>query len=245
MTDRTITIQDLEKERILFISDLHAPYHHPDALAFLKALKKKIRPTLVVCVGDMLDFHSVSYHEHDADLMGPKAELAAGQQFVQELSKIFPQMYITVGNHDALPVRKLKSAGLPIQMLKSYKDIYLAPEGWAFVESLTIEVEDKYTPDIFVNHGLAKNVLAVAMQRGQCVFQGHFHQSFDIGYAGNPHNLLFGVNTGCLIDSKSPAFNYNKTQKNRPIIGTASLVAGSPQLHPLKKRRDGSWTGNL
>jgi len=242
---KTIQIKDLGKERILFISDLHAPYEHKDALDFLKALKKSIKPTKVICVGDMLDFQSVSYHEHDADLMGPAAELKAGQDFVAKLGKIFPKMVITVGNHDCLPARKLKSAGLPLEMIKSYSDIYQAPKGWEFVDSLTIEVGDKYTPDVFVSHGLAKNVLNVAMQRGQCIFQGHFHQSFEIGYAGNPGSLLFGVNTGCLIDSKSPAFSYNKTQKNRPVIGTASLVGGVPQLHPLKKKRDGSWTGKL
>ena len=33
---------------ILCISDLHIPYHHPQAFDFLKALKKKIKPDLIV-----------------------------------------------------------------------------------------------------------------------------------------------------------------------------------------------------
>mgnify|MGYP003679021094 CR=1 FL=1 len=44
---------------ILCISDLHIPYHHPQAFDFLKALKKKINPDLIVCGGDELDKHAL------------------------------------------------------------------------------------------------------------------------------------------------------------------------------------------
>ena len=39
---------------ILCISDLHIPYHHPQAFDFLKALKKKIKPDLIFKVIDGL-----------------------------------------------------------------------------------------------------------------------------------------------------------------------------------------------
>ena len=44
-----------KNDRILFISDMHIPYHHPDTFAFLAAAKKKYKPTRVVCVGDEVD----------------------------------------------------------------------------------------------------------------------------------------------------------------------------------------------
>ena len=43
---------------VLVISDLHIPYHHPDAFKFLAALKKKYKPDLVVNIGDEIDQHS-------------------------------------------------------------------------------------------------------------------------------------------------------------------------------------------
>lgn len=232
-------VKDIGKERILFISDVHAPYNHPDVLEFLESLKKKIKPTMVVCVGDLIDGHSVSYHEHDPDLMGPADELAAAQAFVAKLAKIFPKMIITVGNHDSLPARKLRSIGLPLSMLKSYNDIYQAPKGWQFVECLRI-FDDK-NPDIVVIHGISKNVLNVAMQRGECIVQGHFHTNMEVKYAGNPHSLLFGMSVGCLIDSSSPAFAYDKLQKNRPVIGTGAIIDGVPTVYPLRKDKDGRW----
>jgi hypothetical protein len=51
------TSMDLESEqcikydnsRILFISDMHIPYHHPNLLNFLQMLKDRYNPTRVIC----------------------------------------------------------------------------------------------------------------------------------------------------------------------------------------------------
>ena len=53
---------------VLVISDLHIPYHHKDAFAFLKAIKKEFKPDTVINIGDLLDFHAISMHEHNPDL---------------------------------------------------------------------------------------------------------------------------------------------------------------------------------
>ena len=41
-----------DNSRILLISDMHIPYHHPDTLAFLEHLKQKYKPTRVISMGD-------------------------------------------------------------------------------------------------------------------------------------------------------------------------------------------------
>lgn len=50
--DKEVTKQKKLNERILFISDLHAPYNHPDALDFLSDLNTKYKPTRVISLGD-------------------------------------------------------------------------------------------------------------------------------------------------------------------------------------------------
>ena len=77
---------------VLVISDLHIPYHHPDAFKFLAALKKKYKPDLVVNIGDEIDQHSISFHNHHPDLKSPGDELRAARVYVKELEKIFPKM---------------------------------------------------------------------------------------------------------------------------------------------------------
>jgi hypothetical protein len=53
---------------ILVISDQHMPYHHPQMMDFLKAIKKKYKPTRIVNIGDELDHHAMSFHDSDPDL---------------------------------------------------------------------------------------------------------------------------------------------------------------------------------
>ena len=78
--------------RVLTISDLHCPWEHPDAFAFLKALKKKIKPDFVLNLGDEADAHALSFHDTDSDLMSAGDELIATKKKLHKLEKIFPKM---------------------------------------------------------------------------------------------------------------------------------------------------------
>ncbi|MCK8363719.1 metallophosphoesterase, partial [Erwinia amylovora] len=60
---------------ILVVSDLHAPFNHPDSVAFLKAIKAKYKPTRVILTGDEVDFHAISFHDSDPDLDSAGKEL--------------------------------------------------------------------------------------------------------------------------------------------------------------------------
>ena len=224
---------------ILTISDMHIPYHHPDALEFLKHLKKKYKPDLVVNLGDMLDFHNISFHDSDPNLLSAGDELSQARKYIKQVEKIFPNMIIIGSNHGDLPLRKFLAAGLPKSLIRPYHEIYGVSKNWKFVDDLTIEY--KGIPDIYFAHGIRKNALSTAQQRGQCFIQGHFHESFNIQYCGNPHSLLWAVTAGCLIDRKSLAFNYNKLNLNRPIIGTAVIMNGQPILEPMLLSRQGNW----
>ena len=39
-------------DRILVISDLHAPYCHVDSISFLEKLKKVYKPSTIINIGD-------------------------------------------------------------------------------------------------------------------------------------------------------------------------------------------------
>jgi len=114
----------------LVISDLHLPYQHPDAFEFLFALNEYFKFDLILNVGDIYDHHRGSYHESEPDAMGEEEEYDAAKKYAHELEQIFPQMVITEGNHDQVPKRKLKSAGLPQSVLADYNQMYGTGEGW-------------------------------------------------------------------------------------------------------------------
>ncbi len=74
---------------ILVISDQHIPYHHPQMMDFLKALKKKYKPTRIVNIGDELDHHALSFHDSDSDLPSAGDELRISIPIIQELKRYF------------------------------------------------------------------------------------------------------------------------------------------------------------
>ena len=102
-----------DNSRILFISDLHIPFHHEDSFDFLRHLKQKYKPTRVICLGDELDKNSLSYHEKNPDLYSPGHELQVSIPFIHELEEIFPKMDILESNHGSLVWRKAKTFGIP------------------------------------------------------------------------------------------------------------------------------------
>jgi len=236
---------DYRDINILCISDMHIPYHHPDSMEFLAALKEIYEPELVVNMGDLVDFHAISFHDSDPDLDSAGAELERAQEYCQVLEEGFPDMVVIGSNHGDLPLRKFLAHGLPRRMLRPYNDIFGVGEGWKFVDDFTIETHSKHLPDIYFTHGIKKNGLQLAQQRGQRVVQGHYHTDLYVKYAGNPNSLIWAMGTGCLVDNKSLAFEYGKLNLHRPIIGTGVIERGIPTAVPMILDKQGRWIGDV
>ena len=229
----------MSNQRILLISDLHVPYQHPDTVAFLTAIKKKYKPTRVISVGDEVDKHAMSFHDSDPDLSSAGDELEAAIEGLQPIYKLFPKMDLVDSNHGSMVYRKGKHHGIPRKYLRDYGDILDAPKGWKWSHELLINIPGGN--QLLVVHGISKDVMKVVAQRGVCVAQGHYHSEFRIGYLGNPNHLLFGINVGCSIDSKSLAFAYDKLNLARPVVGHGIIINGLPHLLPMVLNSKGRW----
>ena len=230
-----------DNSRILFISDMHIPYHHVDTISFLKRLKAKYNPTRVICLGDELDKHALSYHDSDPDLPSAGDELKKSLPVIKELFEIFPTMDIIESNHGSLVWRKAKTFGIPKHYIKSYNDVLGVDGGWKWSFDLTINLPNGQK--CYVHHGKTSNVIQLSQQMGMCAVQGHFHESFKIDYWGNPTGLYWGMQCGCLIDDDALAFNYNNVNIKRPIIGTGLVIDSMPILEPMILDKEGRWIG--
>ena len=228
-----------DNSRILFISDMHIPYHHVDTIAFLKHLKAKYNPTRVICLGDELDKHALSYHDSDPDLPSAGDELKKSLPVIKELFEIFPTMDIIESNHGSLVWRKAKTFGIPKHYIKSYNDVLGVDGGWKWSFDLTVNLPNGQK--CYVHHGKTSNVIQISQQMGMCAVQGHFHESFKIDYWGNPTGLYWGMQCGCLIDDDSLAFNYNNVNIKRPLIGTGLVIDSMPVLEPMVLDSSGRW----
>ena len=123
-----------DTKNILVISDMHLPYQHKDAMDFLFHTKRKYKCVDILNVGDVIDHHRGSYHESEPDSMDAETEYYKAKKDCKELQALFPKMIITKGNHDIIPERKLKTAGLPSSMLQDYNKLYDLKDSWEWKE---------------------------------------------------------------------------------------------------------------
>lgn len=226
------TYPEMERnKRILFISDMHIPYHHPNTIPFLKMLKERYNPTRVICLGDELDKHALSFHDSDPDLMSAGDELRAALPVIAELHELFPVMDLIDSNHGSMVFRKAKHHGIPRHYLKSYNDVLQVGVGWKWSHDLTLTLPNGHK--VFVHHGKSAEAIKTSQAMSMSHVCGHFHESFGVKFWANPHDLFFAINSGCLIHDDSYAYSYNNTNLKRPIIGTSLIIDGVPVLEAM------------
>lgn len=196
------------------IGDTHFPWAHPNYIRFVKDTFERYQVTDVVHIGDAVDNHAMSYHEADPDGRSAGDEWLMAMDRLAELWEAFPKGTLISGNHDNIPMRRLKSAGLTKRLLR--ENIYNMPEGWVSRESIIIA-------DVHYSHGIGmagmnghKNN---AVAKGMSSVMGHCHSFGGVAYIANPYKIYFGMNVGCGIDVDAYAMEYGKYFPNRPTLG--------------------------
>jgi hypothetical protein len=221
----------LEDNRpILVMPDLHAPYHHPDALEFLSWVKEwRGCREKVANVGDMWDFHSMSFHQSEPEAVGPEEEYEKIRAFSKELTDIFPHGDIVLGNHCDIPKRKMKELGLATSMLRNPNDLYNMPDTWKIHQLYYVLEPDTW--DVLVEHGCGsggKYGCANTSKEKRCSYvQGHTHSNAAVIYSQCYKDVTFAMNVGCLIDSSSFAFKYAKHTTRKGNLGCGVVYSGS------------------
>ncbi len=231
-----------KRQSILVISDMHHPYAHPDTVPFLAAVKKKYQPTEVVCIGDEVDFHALSFHDSDPDLDSAGVELDKAIQALKPIYKMFPKVTVIESNHGSMVLRKSLHGGIPKKAIKSYNDILDAPKGWKWVFDIRIN-----TPmgPVYFCHGKSGAAGRLSSQYGCSACQGHYHEKSQINYTSTPDRLIFDMHVGCLADDSSLALGYNKINPKRPIVSIGLIIDGIPQIVPMRLKKGGRWIGKL
>lgn len=230
------------KEVVLTISDLQAPFQHKDTMPFLSALKKKYKPTKIVCMGDEEDQHALSEYDKDPDGHSAGREHELAIEFLQSIYKMFPVADVCISNHTDRVFRKAYKHGIPRAYFKEYRDFLEAPKTWRWSDYFEIDGV-RYT------HGEGfsgrNGAISCADANMQSTVIGHIHAFAGIQWSANPRYLYFGLNTGCLIDVHAYAFRYGKHMKHKPIIGTGLVVEGLPVFVPMLLDKHSRWVGKL
>lgn len=228
---------------VLCISDTHIPYHHPDTLDFLIAVKNKYKPDRVVHLGDEVDHHAMTFHTASPELFSAGIELENAKITLKEFYKEFPKVDVMESNHGSLAYRKAKAHGIPLHYLRGYNDVLDAPRGWKWHNDLYIRLSNGQL--CYFCHGKSSRPIVASKSIAMNVVQGHYHTVFSIEYWSNPKNLFWGMSVGCSIDDKSRAYDYNKVSILRPIVGHGIIIDGQPKLLPMILKENGRWNGKV
>lgn len=234
-------------ETVMVISDLQAPYHHPQALTFLEAVAQKYKPDTVVSIGDELDLNFLSKYDHYPEIDNPQGELDQALEFTVKLFKAFPKALALTSNHVQGRLATARRAGrLPPQMLTPWENLVNAPKGWCWYEEV-------HLGHVLFRHGdqwskLNKPELLERIPRNygrtMSVVHGHLHSEH-----GVVASVLVGEEeywaayTGCLCDLRSKAFAYVKAPKIR--LGCLVVKDGYPLRIPFRRNEVGRWAGIL
>jgi hypothetical protein len=233
-------------ERILIIPDLHAPYEHQDTLEFLIDVAAKIKPTRVISLGDETDGHAISFHDSDPNLDSAGIELEKAKVFLGKLARIFPVVDVCHSNHGSLIYRRTNKAGLPVQYIKTYRDV-LFPDGngngWSWHEKISVILPNG--DKCIFQHQSSGDILSNAAHERANIVQGHEHGQFKIDYRSSTSALYWAMISGCLVDRESLAFAYGKMFPKKPIIGCSAIIDSQPILIPMPLDQNGRYTGKL
>lgn len=230
------------KETVLVISDLQIPYEHPDALEFCASVADLTQPTRVVNIGDEVDQHALSRYDMDPDAHGAGPELVEAKGVLSDWYRVFPEVSVCMSNHTQRVYKKAFHAGIPEAYLRPVNEWLNAPEGWSWEQNIDID-------GVRYEHGDAQGGMYaarnLAIRNRQSTVIGHHHSHGGVFYIANDDEMIFGMNSGCLIDQESLAFKYGRLSAFKPTLGCGIVMEGVPYFVPMFLDKNRRWTGEL
>ena len=215
---------------VLTVSDIHAPFTHPRFREFMADTAQTEQPDEIVLIGDVVDLHALSFHEHDPDGMSPGHEIKAARRQVKEWVKLFPQAKVCIGNHDARTIRLARKAGLPLEAVKDFSEIWDTP-GWDWDWEHEVD-------GVLYKHGTGLSslnaMLTFAQKRMISTVCGHIHKQGGTLYGASQIGRVFAMTVGCGIDVHSYAMDYGRDFTDKPVLGCGVVRGGVPQFIPMK-----------
>ena len=215
--------------RILVIGDTHIPFAHPKYFDHCVKIARENECDTFVHVGDVVDNHSISYHEKDTGLPSPDEELSLARKRLIPWVQAFPGCKVCIGNHDELPTRKHRTAGLPSITTIGYNNYYQT-EGWDWKREHIIPA---FRHRLWFRHGWPKSVMLKGGTGGYSTICGHYHAESGFKWSQFPSHSAFSLYIGCGVNFKHKAFDYARLQEKLPVMSCATIINGQPAVHRM------------
>lgn len=204
------------KDTVLCIGDLHLPFEHKDYLDFCREMQDRLHAGTIMFMGDIVDLHSVSQYASDPDGFSPGHEVVEAKKHLTKWFKYFPEAYLCLGNHDRRPDRKGKTSGIPNIFFQTFDKVWDTPKGWKIglhhiIHNTKYTHGSQYKGSNSHRHAAYDNRMSTVI--------GHVHTELGVCHIGNDVDVIFGMVCGCGIDRDKYAFEYERENRIRPLVG--------------------------
>ena len=189
----------------------------------------------IVHIGDLADWHAMSFHESEMGYADPVEELELAMEQAQHMQGIFgKKVQVLTGNHGAIPARKLKTFGVPAELLRKQSDILGID--WEFLPRFhKLRIDDYQLMHGDQGRGGKTPALAKAEADWTSTVCGHHHSAAGVWYGCNNNSRYWGMNVGCGVDHSHAAMAYGKTFAAKPMLGCGVVIDGTPYFEPMPK----------
>ena len=214
--------------RVLYIGDTHMPCMREGYIEFLLGIQDAWQIDRVIHIGDLVDVAALSFHTKNPRLLDPMRELEEAKVQIEQMTTAFPEVELLQGNHDVLPARLAAEVGLPIEYLRSPKDMWELPDGWTvYPRYYKLEVDG-----CLAFHGDCGKSTAInnAKDHFKSVINGHRHAAAGVTYFANKSARVFGCQTGCGVADTRLAMEYGKSYNAKSILGCAVVLDGETAI---------------
>jgi predicted phosphodiesterase len=239
-------------KRYLVISDLQIPYHHEVAVKNVIKLARREKFDSVLCVGDEIDFQTISRWAEKTPLAYEQTlhrDREQTQQILWDLTEHSREAHIVRSNHtDRLYNTLLKVPGLiSLPELQYDKFMDFATMGITFHKTF-YEFEKGW----ILAHGDEGNAnpnpgitaLNLAKKAGKSVVCGHTHKlglsAFSEGVGGH-YRTIWGIEAGNLMDKKKASYTKGIANWQMGIV-ILDWDGKNMTPHMIQINKDGSFT---
>lgn len=125
-------------QKVLFVPDSHHPYHDERAWKIMLRAAKKLRPDIIVVMGDLADFYQVSQHDKRPGRMPFEDEVVSVREALDSLDALGARKKIyCMGNHEDRLERYLATTAPEVyRFLSVDKLLGLSGRGYKVVDFL-------------------------------------------------------------------------------------------------------------
>lgn len=220
-------VWNVKYKKILWISDLHIPYHNLSAIKTAINYGREKGVNGIIIGGDMLDMYNASFHERTPNKTRLVRELEMGREFFSQLRKIFPSEKIVFkeGNHEqrlerylfknAPDIADLDALHLnELLRMKEFKIDYVKNNQLINVGKLSILHGNEFktgSGGVYVARGLR-------LKAFDNILFGNFHKTQSDFQKDVNGRLYGGWSVGCLCDLSPKYMPFNQWNLGFAVI---------------------------